>query len=180
MRDFSRREDETQLSGQFVANNQVVLSDFNLSRNKSLQTLETTAESINAAYSTASNFLGTILSTVTSPTPLDVVVVYRDVDLGGIRGGSLRCSSNPVCPRHSLQEERVGDEMLYKQQFRVFREMHNARDFRLVLCADVPDCVVEQAIQTLEHIVNAGEINGELDYLFCKPLVIFERRTSRM
>ena len=135
------------------------------------------AESISAVEDTASNFLGTVLSTVTSPTPIDVVIVYQDVDLGGVRGCWLGCNSGPACPRHDSREGRDDDTMRYKQQFRVFREIHNARDFHLVLCADVSDSIVERAMQTLERFVDAREVNGGLDYLLYKPLVMFERRT---
>ena len=177
MRDSLRKE-ETELSKKFAADNQApVLQHFNLSRNGSLRTLEIMAESISAVEDTASNFLGTVLSTVTSPTPLDVVIIYQDVDLGGARGCWLGCNSGPACPRHDSREGRDDDTMRYKQQFRVFREMHNARDFHLVLCADVSDSIVERAMQTLERFVDAREVNGGLDYLLYKPLVMFERRT---
>ena len=180
MRDSLRKE-ETELSEKFAADNQApVLQHFNLSRNGSLRTLEIMAESISAVEDTASNFLGTVLSTVTSPTPLDVVIVYQDVDLGGVRGCWLGCNSGPACPRHDSREGRDDDTMRYKQQFRVFREIHNARDFHLVLCADVSDSIVERAMQTLEHFVDAREVNGGLDYLLYKPLVMFERRTLRI
>ena len=179
MRDSLRKE-ETELSEKFAADNQApVLQHFNLSRNGSLRTLEIMSESISAVEDTASNFLGTVLSTVTSPTPLDVVIIYQDVDLGGARGCWLGCNSGPACPRHDSREGRDDDTMRYKQQFRVFREMHNARDFHLVLCADVFDCMVEHAVQTLEHIVNTREVNGGLDYLLCEPLIVSERRTLR-
>jgi len=57
--------------------------------------------------------------------------------------------------------------------------MHSGRDFRLVLCADVFDCVVERARQTLEHFVKAEKAKGGLDYLLREPLIISEKRTIR-
>ena len=64
---------------------------FNLSRDTSFRTLETTAESINAAYDAASSFFETVLSSVAPRTPLDVVVtVSREVDLSS---GVIRKSS---------------------------------------------------------------------------------------
>ena len=155
----------------------MLFRSFNLSRNRSLRTLETTAGSINVADDTASSFLRTVLSTVTSPGPLDVVIVYREVDLGGFQSRWFGCDSDPVCFRHRSQRGMAVDAAKYRRQFRVFREMHKARDFHLVLCADVFDCMVEHAIQTLEHIVNTREVNGGLDYLLCEPLIISERRT---
>jgi len=52
--------------------------------------------------------------------------------------------------------------------------MQSVRDFRLVLCADVSECMVEHALETLEHIVK-----GRLDHLLYKPLIVSERRTLR-
>jgi hypothetical protein len=66
----------------------------------------------------------------------------------------------------------------YQWQFRAFREMYTVRDFRLVLCADVPNCVVERAIQILEDNVKAEKLKGGLGYLY-EPLIISERRTLR-
>ena len=57
--------------------------------------------------------------------------------------------------------------------------MHDARDFRLVLCADVFDCMVEDSIKALERIVEGEEATGGLDFLLQKPLIIVERRTLR-
>ena len=159
--------------------NQALLQHFDLSRNRSLRTLETTAESVNAASSTASDFFKTVLST-TPPAPLDVVIVYREFDLGSIWGSCwFTDGSNPICFYHKPRWDTSNDVPRYKRHFRLFREMHKVRDFRLVLCADVFDCLVEHAIQTLEHTLIAREVNGGLDYFINKPLVISERRTPR-
>lgn len=141
--------------------------------------LETTAESINAADDTVSDFFRTVLSTVPPTAPLDVVIVYREIDLGGIRSCWLQCTSDPVCFRHRSPEGREADLLRHKRQFAVFREMHSARDFRLVLCADVYDCMVDYAVQTLEHNVNSTEVTGGLEYLLYEPLIISERRKPR-
>jgi len=174
------RERKPNSSDQFVVDNQTLIQHFDLSRNKSLRTLETTAESVNVASGAASDFFRTVLSTTTSPAPLDVVVVYRESDLGSNPG---RCwfihGSSPSCFGHSLRWDRSSDVLRYKRHFRLFREMHKVRDFRLVLCADVFDCMVEDSIRTLEHTLITSEVNGGLDYFIYKPLVISERRTPR-
>jgi len=54
--------------------------------------------------------------------------------------------------------------------------MHNTMDFRLVLCADVSDHMVEYAIKRLEHTVKAEK---GLGHLLFEPLIIAERRTLR-
>ena len=56
--------------------------------------------------------------------------------------------------------------------------MHNVRDFRLVLCADVLDCAVDNCVETLERI--AEEAEDGLDHLLHKSLIICERRTHRI
>lgn len=53
---------------------------FGLSQNKSLQTLEITAESM-VAVDAAPSFLSTALSTITSPLPPDIVIIYQDIDV---------------------------------------------------------------------------------------------------
>jgi len=57
--------------------------------------------------------------------------------------------------------------------------MHSIRDFRLVLCADVFNCVIKPAMRTLKHIVREEKEKGGLDYLPYEPLIISERRTLR-
>ena len=59
------------------------LGDFDLSRNKSLRTLETTARSVDGALGgdspdTASTLLEHALSTITPPTFFRIIVVFRD------------------------------------------------------------------------------------------------------
>ena len=144
---------------------------FNLSRNKSLRTLETTAESIDYVCDTVPHWLRTLLSSITSPTPLDVVVIFRDLYLSTVQDCVRR---NPDICLHPHSRAGSG-ALLYWQQLRMFREVYSVRDFRLVLCADVLDSSVEHAIRTLERTVEEGK--GGLGYLPCK--VIFERRILR-
>ena len=179
--EFRKGREENKLNYQFVVDNQVLCQHFDLSRNRSLRTLETTAESINAADDTASDFLRTLLSTVTSPAPLDVIIVYREWDFGGLRGPCWPVGRRSPCFYHDSQggEAAQADDLRYKRHFRLFRERHKARDFRLVLCVDVSNCMVEHAIQTLENTLIAREVNGGLYYFLYKPLVISERRTLR-
>ena len=53
------------------------------------------------------------------------------------------------------------------------------RDFRLVLCADVFDCMAVDCLERLERVVKAEEGKGGLGFLLQEPLIIFERRTLR-
>jgi len=147
-----------------------LLQHLNLSQNKYLRTLEITAESIVAANDTASDFLKTVLSSVASPVPVDVVIIYRSRDLGG-RQFCIFCDPGAICLHHQPQLlERLARS--HQQQLGMFHEMYNAWDFRLVLCADVPDCMVEHSIAMLEDIAEAAQLPH-------KPLITSERRTLR-
>jgi len=57
--------------------------------------------------------------------------------------------------------------------------MHSVRAFRLVLCVDVFDCMVEDGLEMLGRVVRAEKVTGGLDFLFREPLIIFERRLLR-
>lgn len=57
-------------------------------------------------------------------------------------------------------------------QFRVLREMHLVRDFRLVLCAQVFGYIEKQAVNTLKGILEEEERDGGLDCFLYKPLVM--------
>lgn len=54
----------------------------------------------------------------------------------------------------------------------MFHEMHNIWDFRLVLCADVSDCMVDHGIRMLKGIAKAAQLLPE-------PTITSERRTLR-
>jgi len=62
--------------------------------------------------------------------------------------------------------------------FRVFREMHKVRNFRLVLCADVWYCAGMYPMRVLKHDV-AVEGRGEgFGSSFPEPLVTYSQRRS--
>ena len=156
----------------FVAND--LLQQLNLSKNKSLRMLETTGESIRGADDLTSDFLKTVLSSITSSAPLDIVVIYRDYEICGQQDRG----SGPFHFRLSSQEVWDSNLPYYRRQLRVFRGMYRVRgDFRLVLCADVPDFMVERALDILGRVVEAGKVMG-LGHSH-EPLVISERRTLR-
>jgi hypothetical protein len=151
-----------------------VFRNFNLSQNKSLRTLETTARSITIAGGDASGFLVTILSTITSPSFLDVVINYTHLDLNcdmWYVAKPARVDGRPSTTRE------VTYDYHHPMRFRVFNEMHKVLKFRLVLCADVFECIAEHAKQKLEDIVAVEKKNGWLDYLVWDPLIISERRS---
>ena len=153
-------------------NNEAARRDFDLSRNKSLRTLETTAASVTKAGDNASGFLEAVLSTVTSPLPLDVVVTHRGVDVD-----LYVCAwAKPIRVRRASPNQVAKNILDHSERFKVFREMYRVKEFRLVLCVDVPDCIAERALRALERIVEVQRTNGGLDHL-CELLVISEVRS---
>ena len=108
--------------------------------------------------------------------PLDFVVIYRDGDFDFWTYSSV-FDAEPA--RYSgLRKITEETALVHQKRFEVFREMYRARDFRLILCADVFDSVVEHATKTLERFVTAEEAKGGLGHHH-KPLIISERRIIR-
>jgi hypothetical protein len=58
----------------------------------------------------------------------------------------------------------------------VFREVHNVRKFRLVLCIDVYGCLVDASVRLLESAIKKEEVDGRFKYLTYSPAIIFERQ----
>jgi hypothetical protein len=115
---------------------------FDLSRNKSLRTLEVNAWSIRDP-----RLLIYALSTITSPAFSKVTVFYRG--FGDVEG--ITCC--------------------HPQRFKAFRAMHGVRDFQLVLCALVPGCMGERSVQKLKQVVAVEKAKMGNDYIFPEPLV---------
>lgn len=146
---------------------------FNLSQNKSLRTLETTAKSITAAGDAAAGFLKTVLSTVTSPVLLDVVIAYSAFDVDCVTWYSVK----PVRLEGVPARRRIESPLHHSARFRVFGEMYQTREFRLVLRVDVLECVAKHAEQMLGGIVAMERMDGGLDYLVCEPLIMSGKRS---
>ena len=163
-------------SEKFTASNRALFRCFDLSRNKSLRTLEITVESISRVGDTifASDFLKTVLSSITSSTTLDIVIIYRDREICGVAAFSTP-HTKPICFYHSSQESWARSGLYHLQHLKMFREMYKKREFRLVLCADVSNFMAEHAIEILQHVVDLGKEMGGLFHLY-EPLVISERR----
>jgi len=178
VRNVSTGEGRVNSRTRFVADNRALLRDFNLSQNKSLRTLETTAGSVYAADA-ASDFFMTVLSSITSPARVDFVIIYRDREVIANRLHRLPCELGPTCfSRFRLLMPTNHAEGFQLSQIEVLQDVQNIRKFRLVLCADVSDDLVDYTINSLEHIVNVQTAKGGLDSL-CRPLVISERRMVR-
>ena len=134
------------------------IADFDLSRNKSLRTLEILASSFVDA---GPGFFTHVLSTITSPLFSEVVVVYRDYNIYGLPSPWVPSTPMPYC-----------------MQFAVLRKMHKVRAFQLVLCADVWDCVVADAVRALKQAVAEERVKELSGGFFPEPLVVSSSRGS--
>ena len=132
-------EEEANSRERLAVEGSPVIQHFNLLQHKSLRTLEITAKSIPLGgewYSKfniarVSDFLKTVLSSVEFPESLDVVVTYRDVYP---RSTPLfwGCDRECRCDRHGWMTQLRMDDDCFQQHLKVFRGMHDVRDFRLV------------------------------------------------
>ena len=154
---------------------------FDLSRNKSLRTLETTASSMFFSYDKGSNFLKATLSSIASPAPLEVVIIYQNEDFQSQTPCKL-CAPQPSRdPDHYCEWFHSSDRFSlgYESLLKVFRKMHSVRGFSLVLCLDVSDCMMRYALGELNRVLQQEERSGRLDYLLDGPVVTCERRVLR-
>ena len=123
----------------------------------------------------AFNFFKTLLSSIAPHVALDVVVIYRERGLGAWLPCRV-CEPDPVCIRHGFRPRC--DLRAFKRQFWLLGQMRSLRDFRLILCVDVYDCVVDYAVELLEPIVWGEEAEWGFVSL-CEPLIVCEKRMIR-
>ena len=153
--------------------------DFDLSRNKSLRRLEVTARCVGAtmrvdSFAMASS-LKHALSTITSPIFSEVVAVYRDYDFGCIHC-HLNSAPTLYWPSPTLRAVVASE---HRRRFEGFYEMHKARGFKLVLCVDVWDHLVEYAVRELECVITTEKVEGGLGALSSEPAVTRSPRGPR-
>ena len=145
------------------------LRDFDLSRNKSLRTLEILAEFIvRQSLSSASEFLKYALSTIRSRNFSRVALLYQECDFRGV--DTRRHSEWPHLHQMS-QVERAEEALRHHDQFWLLSEMHKVRRFQMELCANVWGPVQEYAVQVLREAVAAERTEGWLVGSFSEPLV---------
>ena len=91
------------------------------------------------------------LSTITSPSFLEVVIRYRHSDFCGI----LTRFDDPIFGLffRVSRAERERKSLWYRRHLEAFRGCQEVRDFRLVLCAAVFDGVGEYSVRVLKGAV---------------------------
>jgi hypothetical protein len=149
------------------------LRDFDLSRNKSLRTLEIAASYINdGSPDPLSRFLKHVVSTITSSSFFEIIILYHFWD------ECYWCSDPP--PRTSSQPRLLEDIYQHHRRFEAFREAHKVRNFQLVLCANVWGRVGGQEVQVLENIVAGEKSRTGFDGFSSDPLVIYNPERGRI
>ena len=137
--------------------------DFDLSRNRSIQTLEVPASSFGYVEP---GFLAYVVSTIAFPTFPEVIIVYRDYDFG-------------YMDSYGISSKRAQEEASRRRRhFEVLHEVYEVRDFQLVLCADVWDSLMKHAVRVLNQTVAAEEVQRGFDDLFSKLSVTCRPRGS--
>lgn len=120
-------------------------------------------------------FLKTALSTIQSPAFSEVTVFYRDRDFGGF---TFHPRYRPNIYREMTMAEGTKEASWHRALFKVFREMHKVRDFRLVLCADVWGYVGRYTMGVLAQAVAEERVAGRLELFHSEPMVVHSPRGS--
>ena len=100
------------------------------------------------ALGASPDFLTTVLSTIPSSLPLDVVIIYRCSDVT-----RMTRKRPPSYVTHFTAGWEFGSALYHRRRFKEFREMYAKWEFRLVFCVDVLENFTEYTIQSLRDIV---------------------------
>ena len=151
--------------------------DFDLSRNKSLRAIETTMLSFEVSLNLGPPFarasiLRHALSTITSPVFAEVIVLFRNGDFPSM--DYCLCGPPAICPLLEPYSTEVVSNR--RKLFEVLREMHEIRNFKPVLCADVWGYLVERAVRQLKRAAAYHWARREPDSLSPLPQVTFSPR----
>ena len=158
------------------------LLDFDLSRVKSLQTIQVTAESIdhalnNGSLDTASSILKHALSTIGSPSFYKILVLYWWNDFHGMESWE-RPDLPPL--REVSEAERAEDAVRHRKRFEVLSEVRKVRAFHLELSACVWDPVGEYSVRMLKEVVAEEKAKGGFDNFLSKPSVAYYPLKGRL
>lgn len=110
-----------------------------------------------------------MLSTITSPLPLDVVIVHTESEVGHPVNNEAR---GPIQMDCLCAEQREKFVRQHGKRFGVFREMHSVQEFRLVLRAEVLELAEKHAVEMLNKMVEEEGMGGGLDYFQHRQLVM--------
>ena len=153
------------------------LREFDLSRSKSLRTLQVPASSIDRDLNTTSSLLKQVLSTITSPSFFEVMIIFRWYNFSGVE--SWQHPDKP--PLHEVSRaESAAEAQRHRRRFEVLREVHKVRDFRLVLDASVWGPASEYSMRMLKEAVAKEGAKKAFCGFLSEPLVTYHPQRSRL
>lgn len=124
---------------------------FDLSKNRSLRSLEISLKDIPQCPDLALIFLMDILSTITSPVFSDLVIIFEDKAARYVH-------------------------LLYHTLFSMVRRMYEVRPFRLVFRLEIRGGDHEETARMLKECIDAQVVRGELWFLPCPPVILSSTR----
>ena len=74
--------------------------------------------------------------------------------------------------------EREWRALRHHKRFEVLHEVQKVRDFRLVLCADFCDSVVEHSVRVLKEAVTTATAKRVFDDFSSEPVVVYSPRAN--
>jgi hypothetical protein len=119
-----------------------------------------------------SSFLKHVVSTITSSSFLEIVILYNFWD--------EHCWYSDPPLRMLTEPEQAEDTVQHHTRFKAFREALKVRNFQLVLCANVWAHVGEQPVRMLEGVVADGKARREFEGFSSDPLVIYNPQRGRI
>lgn len=140
------------------------LDPFDLSRSKSLHSLQIPASSIDRALKNgaAPRFLEHVLSTIRSPAFLQIIVIYWDSDF------RYRSHSHKISPAN-----RTKEASRHHKRFEVLREARKVREFQVVLRANVSGHTGKDRVRMLEEAIAEEKAKNGFGENFPEPLVSY-------
>ena len=122
----------------------------------------------NGSLDAASRVFKFSLSTIRSPVFSQVTVLHRGIDFHAIAHRYPSAGTVFGCISPSQEAEEASQ---HRKRFQLLREIRKARNFRLVLHANVQETVGEYVVRMLEEAVAAEKASRGFNTLFPKPSV---------
>lgn len=149
--------------------------DFDLSRNKCLQTLELSTHSIDNALrkdspDTITRHFKHVLSTIQSPTFSQIQFIYQAYSFNAIK---ISDRSRLTCIPQLSQSEKVEEALRHSKRFGLLRDVHKVRNFQLILRADVSEYFREYVMGMVNEALAAERARGGFSDLFPEPLLVY-------
>ena len=148
--------------------------DFDLSRHKSLRTLEVPVSII---VREEPGLLTRVLLTIASPVFSEVIFIYRDYNFGHINSPSCMSMGMGII-RGLLPDAAETEASTQRGHLEALREVRRVRGFRPVLCPGMWERVRECAALQLKWVVADEKVGMGADDFFSKLLVISSPRES--